>query len=62
VAGERCTRADGIATALFVLVSDQGYNPAAEQGFAVLFIVKEDKEGFREQPTPEFERLVGVSQ
>jgi thiamine biosynthesis lipoprotein len=58
VVGKRCTRADGLATALFILGPDEGYQLAVEQDLAVLFMVKDDEEGFRERATPAFERLV----
>jgi thiamine biosynthesis lipoprotein len=55
---ERCTRADGLATALLILGPDEGYQLAVEHDLAVLFMVKDDDEGFRELATPAFERLL----
>jgi thiamine biosynthesis lipoprotein len=58
VVEERCARADGLATALMILGPDEGYRFAVENELAVLFMVKDDEEGFRELPTPAFERLL----
>jgi thiamine biosynthesis lipoprotein len=54
---ERCARADALATALMVLGPDEGYRLAVEHDLAVLFMVRDDEEGFREVATPAFERL-----
>jgi thiamine biosynthesis lipoprotein len=59
---KRSARADGLATALLILGPDEGYQLAVEQDLAVVFMVKDDEEGFRERATPAFERLVEVSQ
>jgi thiamine biosynthesis lipoprotein len=55
---ERCTRADGLATALLVLGPDEGYRLAVANDLAVLFMVKDDEEGFKGLATPAFERLL----
>jgi thiamine biosynthesis lipoprotein len=51
----RCAVADAWATALIVLGPDEGFEVAAREGLAVLFLVREDG-GFHELATPAFER------
>ena len=58
VVDELCARADGLATALAVLGPEEGYELAASQGWAALFIVSGDEGGFIEQMTPSFAGMV----
>lgn len=52
----RCAVADAWATALVVLGPEEGYETAAREDLAVLFLIRED-DGFRELATPAFDRL-----
>lgn len=56
VIDERAVRADGLATALMVLGSEEGMALARTLDLAVLFIVRTD-EGFAEITTPRFEAI-----
>ena len=53
-----CVRADALATALEVLGPDEAYALAAERGWAVLLIIREDG-GYRERLTPAFMARTG---
>ena len=54
-----CVRADGYATALMVLGENEGFQFAAENGLAALFLVRDGAGGFEEKTTPEFEVRFG---
>ena len=54
-----CVRADGYATALMVLGENEGFQFAAENGLAALFLVRDGAGGFEEKTTPEFEARFG---
>ncbi|RMF95400.1 MAG: FAD:protein FMN transferase [Gammaproteobacteria bacterium] len=55
VLADNCTDADGLATALFVLGPDAGFDLASRQGLAVLFVLRDDGE-YRERATPALTR------
>ncbi len=57
VVEERCATADALATALFVLGPEEGYDWAVGEDVAAVFLVR-DGEGFREITTPAFEALL----
>ena len=57
VVHERCTVADGLATALLVLGPDEGWEMALADDLAVLFLVR-DGDDFAERMTPRFEALL----
>ena len=59
VVASRCIEADGLATALIVMGSEEGIKLAEEQDIAALFITKEGEE-FVEYQSTEFRRLVEV--
>ena len=61
VIAELCVVADGLATALEVLGPDDGYALAVEQGWAALFLVRDDTGGISERATPAFEALLDVA-
>ena len=52
--------ADAWATAMMVLGPERGMAVAVERKLAAYFLIKRD-EGFAEQATPEFQRLIGES-
>ncbi len=60
VIAELCVVADGLATALGVLGPDEGYALAVEQGWAALFLVRDDTGAISERATPAFETLAGA--
>jgi thiamine biosynthesis lipoprotein len=55
-----CATADGWATALSVLGTEQGYPLAVERGVAALFIEREET-GLLEKPTPAFDNWLASS-
>jgi thiamine biosynthesis lipoprotein len=57
VIDELAVRADGLATALMVLGSDEGIVLAKKLALAALFIERTD-EGFSERATPRFEEII----
>lgn len=57
VAHKSCAWADALATTLMVMGSEEGYTLAEREGWAVLFLVRED-DGFRELMTPAFVALL----
>ena len=61
VIAELCVVADGLATALEVLGPDEGYALAVEQGWAALFLVRDDTGAISERLTPAFEALLDAS-
>ena len=60
VVADRCALADALATALEVLGPDDGYALAVEQGWAALFVVRNEDGALAERATPAFDRLVGL--
>jgi thiamine biosynthesis lipoprotein len=60
VIAELCVVADGLATALGVLGPDEGYALAVEQGWAALFLIRDDTGAISERATPAFETLAGA--
>lgn len=52
----RCSRADALATALFVMGPESGYAFASSNGLAALFIVRDDHQWIS-RPTKNFESL-----
>jgi len=62
VLADTCTRADGWATALYVLGAAEGLNVAKREGLAALFLTpSESGEGFVQRASPEFLRLQAQS-
>ena len=58
VIADECVVADGLATALMVLGPEQGYALAVEQGWAALFLSRDDVGGLTARATTVFEELV----
>ena len=56
-----CVRADGLATALEVLGPEAGYRLATDQGWAALFVTREEDGTFSERMTAAFSELVTTS-
>ena len=57
VIDDQCARADGWATALMILGTEEGYALAKEQDLPVFFLVHDGETGFRELSTPAFDKL-----
>lgn len=54
VVHDQCVIADALATALGVLGPDDGYEVAVSEGWAALFVVREDDGSLSERATPAF--------
>ncbi len=61
VVAERCVVADGLATGLEVLGPDDGYALAVEQGWAALFLIRDEDGAIIERATPAFSALLTAS-
>ena len=61
VVAERCVVADGLATALEVLGPDDGHALAVEQGWAALFLSRDEDGAILERATPAFSALLASS-
>ena len=61
VVAERCVVADGLATALEVLGPDDGHALAVEQGWAALFLSRDEDGAILERATPAFSALLAAS-
>lgn len=59
VIAERCSRADGLATALTVLGPDEGFRVAGELGIAAYFLARTADGTFEEQMTSRFIEIAG---
>jgi thiamine biosynthesis lipoprotein len=59
VVDDTCTRADALATALFVLGPENGFALAEESDLAALFLVRLEDGTFRESATTRFTELPG---
>ncbi len=57
VIADLCVVADGLATALEVLGPDEGYALAVEQGWAALFLIRDETGAVSERATPAFEAV-----
>ncbi len=59
VLDQSCVRADALTTALFVLGEEKGLRLAAEQGLAVLFVLRTDQQSapLRESPSANWPKL-----
>lgn len=60
VVAERCSRADGLATALTVLGPDEGFRVAEDLDVAAYFLVRAEDGAFEERMTSRFNGIVGV--
>ena len=58
VVADRCVTADGLATALEVLGPEDGHALAVEQGWAALFLIRDDDGAIHERATPAFSALL----
>ena len=58
VVADRCATADGLATALEVLGPEDGHALAVEQGWAALFLIRDDDGAIHERATPAFSALL----
>ncbi|MCP4605295.1 MAG: FAD:protein FMN transferase [Proteobacteria bacterium] len=57
VVHKECTVADALATALTVLGPKDGFELAIKEGLPVLFVTRDENNGFTNRATPEFERI-----
>jgi thiamine biosynthesis lipoprotein len=57
VVGETCMTADALATGLFVLGPEEGYQHALERDLAALFLLRTDDGRVEERATPAFAQL-----
>ncbi len=60
VLADRCAIADARATALEVLGPDDGYALAAAEGWAALFLLRDERDALIARSTPAFERRVDL--
>ncbi len=57
VVEQTCMRADALASGLFVLGPEEGYELALREDLTVLFLIRTDDGGIKERATPSFEAL-----